>query len=163
MPSRVFVSHLTIFASTWESYQWTNTLKLGRWFELKLPTIMVNQQPFLSGGDVIGRVVLIADGRLSASIIDGRSIIPNGDHREHSCYTGHSFMICPPPAPSGLFPKFVLLFENWVFCSTTRPFPSEKHCQKWLGNFTSICLWNSGATTKPPGTILILRQPRLPM
>ena len=87
----------------------------GTWALVRVEATDANGKPAappFGGEDVIGRVVLTADGRLSASIIDGRSIIPDGDHREHSCYTGHSFMICPPPAPSGLFPKFVLLFEN---------------------------------------------------
>lgn len=43
--------------------------------------------PF-GGERVIGRVVLTADGRVSASIVDARATIPPGETREYSCYAG---------------------------------------------------------------------------
>lgn len=43
--------------------------------------------PF-GGERVIGRVVLTADGRMSASIVDARAVIPEGETREYSCYAG---------------------------------------------------------------------------
>jgi hypothetical protein len=44
--------------------------------------------PPFGGKNVIGRVVLTADGRMSASITDARTTIPPGQTREYSCYAG---------------------------------------------------------------------------
>ena len=44
-------------------------------------------QPF-GDGNFIGRVVLTAEGRLSAAITDARTEIPEGQTRDYSCYTG---------------------------------------------------------------------------
>ena len=44
--------------------------------------------PPFGGENVIGRVVLTADGRMSASITDARTTIPPGQTREYSCYAG---------------------------------------------------------------------------
>ncbi len=44
--------------------------------------------PPFGGERVIGRVVLTADGRMSASIVDARAEIPAGETREYSCYAG---------------------------------------------------------------------------
>lgn len=44
--------------------------------------------PPFGGGAVIGRVVLTADGRMSAAIVDARTTIPKGETREYACYAG---------------------------------------------------------------------------
>jgi len=44
--------------------------------------------PPFGGGAVIGRVVLTADGRMSAAIVDARTTIPEGETREYACYAG---------------------------------------------------------------------------
>ncbi len=44
--------------------------------------------PPFGGEKVIGRLVLTADGRMSASIVDARTTIPAGETREYSCYAG---------------------------------------------------------------------------
>ena len=44
--------------------------------------------PPFGGDTAIGRLVLTAEGRLSASIADARTTIPPGQSREYSCYAG---------------------------------------------------------------------------
>lgn len=44
--------------------------------------------PPFGGENVIGRLVLTADGRMSAAITDARTTIPPGQTREYSCYAG---------------------------------------------------------------------------
>ena len=44
--------------------------------------------PPFGGESAIGRIVLTADGRMSASITDARTTIPRGETREYSCYAG---------------------------------------------------------------------------
>lgn len=45
-------------------------------------------EPPFGGERVIGRVVLTADGRMSAAITDARTVIPEGQTRRYSCYAG---------------------------------------------------------------------------
>jgi hypothetical protein len=83
------MSKLTIFASSMGIIPMNK--HTGTWALVRVEATDANGKPAappFGGEDVIGRVVLTADGRLSASIIDGRSIIPDGDYREYSCYTG---------------------------------------------------------------------------
>ena len=44
--------------------------------------------PPFGGDTAIGRLVLTASGRMSASISDARTTIPPGETREYSCYAG---------------------------------------------------------------------------
>ncbi len=44
--------------------------------------------PPFGGKSAIGRLVLTAEGRMSASITDARTTIPSGQTREYSCYAG---------------------------------------------------------------------------
>jgi hypothetical protein len=64
---------------------------IGTWALVRVEAVDANGKraaPPFGGGLFIGRVVLTEEGRLSASITDGRPIIPNGEKREYSCYAG---------------------------------------------------------------------------
>lgn len=64
---------------------------VGTWRLVRTEAVDANGNsiaaPF-GGESAIGRVVLTADGRLSASITDARATIPPGEVREYSCYAG---------------------------------------------------------------------------
>ena len=64
---------------------------IGTWALIRVEGVGADGKPTpppFGGEDFIGRVVLTAGGRLSASITDGRLEIPDGEAREYSCYTG---------------------------------------------------------------------------
>ncbi len=64
---------------------------VGTWALVRAEAVDADGKPVappFSGERVIGRVVLTADGRMSASITDARAVIPDGQHREYSCYAG---------------------------------------------------------------------------
>lgn len=65
---------------------------IGTWALVRVEAVNADGEPVVPppfGGDnFIGRVVLTAEGRLSAAITDTRTVIPNGEIREYSCYAG---------------------------------------------------------------------------
>ncbi len=64
---------------------------IGTWRLVRAEAVNAEGKPVappFGGENVIGRVVLTADGRLSASIVDARAVIPEGETREYSCYAG---------------------------------------------------------------------------
>jgi hypothetical protein len=64
---------------------------VGTWRLVRAEAVDADGRPVAApfgGENVIGRVVLTADGRLSASIVDARATIPPGESREYSCYAG---------------------------------------------------------------------------
>ena len=64
---------------------------IGTWALVRVEAKDGEGKPIPSpfGGDnFIGRVVLTADGRLSAAITDTRDTIPDGEARGYSCYAG---------------------------------------------------------------------------
>ena len=64
---------------------------VGTWALVKAEAVDADGQPVappFGGERVIGRVVLTADGRMSAAIVDARAEIPPGETREYSCYAG---------------------------------------------------------------------------
>lgn len=64
---------------------------VGTWRLVRAEAVDADGNPVappFGGEAVIGRVVLTADGRLSASIVDARKTIPEGQTREYSCYAG---------------------------------------------------------------------------
>lgn len=64
---------------------------VGTWALVRAEAVDANGNivaPPFGGERVIGRVVLTADGRMSASIVDARTTIPEGQKREYSCYAG---------------------------------------------------------------------------
>ena len=64
---------------------------IGTWALVRVESVDANGKPAappFGGEQFIGRVVLTEEGRLSASITDGRTIIPDGEYREYSCYAG---------------------------------------------------------------------------
>ena len=68
------------------------TKHIGTWALVRVEAVDADGAPVVPapfGGDnFIGRVVLTADGRLSAAITDSRPVIPDGETRGYSCYTG---------------------------------------------------------------------------
>jgi len=65
---------------------------IGTWALVRVEAVdadgaPVDPPPF-GGENFIGRVVLTAEGRLSAAITDARPVIPEGETRDYSCYTG---------------------------------------------------------------------------
>ncbi|MGB0573204.1 MAG: lipocalin-like domain-containing protein [Alphaproteobacteria bacterium] len=68
------------------------TKQIGTWTLVRVEAIdasgaPVSPPPYGGEGNYIGRVVLTAD-RLSSTITDARPVIPEGEAREYSCYTG---------------------------------------------------------------------------
>ena len=64
---------------------------VGTWRLVKAEAVDANGAavaPPFGGENAIGRLVLTAEGRLSASIVDARAAIPPGETREYSCYAG---------------------------------------------------------------------------
>lgn len=64
---------------------------VGTWRLVRAEAVDANGNkvaPPFGGENVIGPVVLTADGRMSASITDARTVIPEGETREYSCYAG---------------------------------------------------------------------------
>ncbi|MBT5570631.1 MAG: hypothetical protein HOJ90_05370 [Alphaproteobacteria bacterium] len=64
---------------------------IGTWALVRVEAVNAQGEviaPPFGGGNFIGRVVLTAEGRLSASITDTRTVIPDGEVREYSCYAG---------------------------------------------------------------------------
>jgi len=64
---------------------------IGIWALVRVEAVDANGKstsPPFGGVNFIGRVVLTADSRMSASITDARSEIPDGETREYSCYAG---------------------------------------------------------------------------
>jgi hypothetical protein len=65
---------------------------IGTWALVRVEAVDADGQPVspppFGGGNFIGRVVLTAEGRLSAAITDARPEIPEGQTRDYSCYTG---------------------------------------------------------------------------
>ncbi len=64
---------------------------VGTWRLVRAEAVDANGNQVASpfgGENVIGRVVLTADGRMSAAITDARTTIPPGQVREYSCYAG---------------------------------------------------------------------------
>jgi hypothetical protein len=67
------------------------TKHIGTWALIRVEAVDANGKPTappFGGTNFIGRVVLTEDSRLSASITDARSKIPDGETREYSCYGG---------------------------------------------------------------------------
>ena len=67
------------------------TKHIGTWALIRVEAVDANGNPTtppFGGTNFIGRVVLTADSRMSASITDARSEIPDGETREYSCYAG---------------------------------------------------------------------------
>ncbi len=67
------------------------TKHIGTWTLVRVEAVdadgaPVSPQPY-GDGNYIGRVVLTAD-RLSSTITDARPVVPAGEVREYSCYTG---------------------------------------------------------------------------
>ncbi len=67
------------------------TMQIGTWTLVRVEAVdaddnPVSPQPY-GDGNFIGRVVLTAD-RLSSTITDARPVVPDGEVREYSCYTG---------------------------------------------------------------------------
>ena len=65
--------------------------QIGTWELVRVEAVdadgnPVSPKPF-GDGNFIGRVVLTAD-RLSSTITDARPVLPEGEEREYSCYTG---------------------------------------------------------------------------
>lgn len=64
---------------------------IGTWTLVRVDAVDANGEPVspapYGDGNYIGRVVLTAD-RLSSTITDARPVIPDGEVREYSCYTG---------------------------------------------------------------------------
>lgn len=64
----------------------------GTWALVKATTVapdgMRSTTPF-GGEKAMGRVVLDADGRMMAVIVDGRPSVPGGQQREYSSYCGN--------------------------------------------------------------------------
>lgn len=67
------------------------TNHIGTWTLVRVEAVDANGEPVVPApfgdGNFIGRVVLTAD-RLSSTITDARSVLPGGETREYSCYTG---------------------------------------------------------------------------
>lgn len=64
---------------------------VGTWALARAEAVDADGKPVAApfGGErVIGRLVLTADGRMSAAITDARTTIPPGQTREYSCYAG---------------------------------------------------------------------------
>lgn len=64
---------------------------VGTWRLVRAEAVDADGNPVappFGGGNVIGRLVLTADGRMSASIVDARQTIPDGQSREYSAYAG---------------------------------------------------------------------------
>jgi len=64
---------------------------IGTWALVRVEAVNAQGEviaPPFGGDNFIGRVVLTAEGRLSASITDTRTVIPDGEVREYSCYAG---------------------------------------------------------------------------
>jgi hypothetical protein len=69
----------------------TVTKHIGTWALVRVEAVDANGElttPPFGRGNFIGRVVLTAEGRLSAAITDARLEIPDGETRDYSCYTG---------------------------------------------------------------------------
>lgn len=67
------------------------TKHIGTWTLVRVDAVDADGAPVspapYGDGNYIGRVVLTAD-RLSSTITDARPVIPDGEVREYSCYTG---------------------------------------------------------------------------
>lgn len=67
------------------------TKHIGTWTLVRVEAVNADGEPVspapFGDGNFIGRVVLTAD-RLSSTITDARPVIPDGEVREYSCYTG---------------------------------------------------------------------------
>lgn len=64
---------------------------IGTWALVRVDAVGGEGEPIappFGGDNFIGRVVLTAEGRLSAAITDTRNTIPEGEGREYSCYAG---------------------------------------------------------------------------
>ena len=64
---------------------------IGTWALVRVEAVDGKGKPIpppFGGDNFIGRVVLTADGRLSAAITDTRDTIPDGEARAYSCYAG---------------------------------------------------------------------------
>jgi len=64
---------------------------IGTWALVRVDAVDGEGEPIappFGGDNFIGRVVLTAEGRLSAAITDTRDTIPEGEEREYSCYAG---------------------------------------------------------------------------
>jgi hypothetical protein len=69
----------------------TMSKHVGTWRLTRAEAVDANGNPVappFGGESAIGRLVLTAHGRLSASITDARTTIPPGQAREYSCYAG---------------------------------------------------------------------------
>lgn len=66
---------------------------IGTWRLVRVEAFDANDkpvtQPPFGGPAAIGRVVLTTDGRMMASIVDGRKTVPTGETREYSAYCGN--------------------------------------------------------------------------
>jgi len=65
--------------------------QIGTWELVRVEAVDADGNPIspapFGDGNFIGRVVLTAD-RLSSTITDARPVLPEGEEREYSCYTG---------------------------------------------------------------------------
>lgn len=68
------------------------TKHIGTWALVRVEAIDAQgnaiEPPPFGGGNFIGRVVLTTENRLSAMITDARPVVPDGEVRDYSCYTG---------------------------------------------------------------------------
>ncbi len=68
------------------------TKHIGTWALVRVEAVDAEGKPVVpppfGGENFIGRVVLTAENRLSAMITDARPVIPDGEVRDYSCYTG---------------------------------------------------------------------------
>ena len=64
---------------------------IGTWACVRVEAVDANGKPTTApfgGKNTLGRVVFTKDGRMSATIMDARLEIPDGETREYSCYSG---------------------------------------------------------------------------